>query len=83
MADITVFYRVYCIFVSKLRTLKLGFPTQVDFTCVQLRALARAIPSDFLAFVFQFFDNIQLKSYGMQYMQLIIAQFLSTTKTSI
>ena len=43
------------------------------FTCAQFR------PTCF-AFVLEFFGNIQLKSYGMQYMQLIIAQFLSTTK---
>ena len=60
--------------------LKLVFPTQVDFTSKSLRAInateLRAIPSNFLAFVFKLFDNIQC-------IPLIIVQFLSTTKNSI
>ena len=46
-----------------------------EFNCAHFRPISCA--------VFQFFDKIQFKPYGTQEMQLIIAQFLSTTKYSI
>ena len=60
-----------------LNSFKVGFPTQVDFTCAQVNLIARnfaiiarnkrkGIAFYFLAFVFKFFENFQLKPYGKQ-----------------
>ena len=55
-----------------------------EFNCAQFRNnCAQINASKFLALCSNFFYKIQFKPYGTQEMQLIIAQFLSTTKYSI
>ena len=54
-----------------------------EFNCVQFRNSCALYNSQFqlsCALVFKFFDRIQFKPYGKQYMQLIIAFFRSTKK---